>query len=718
MAITIGDALLKLGIDKGNFDKDMKSIGDQIKQHQKAIAIGMVAMGAAIAGGLAMALKAAAEEEAGISRLRIAMGNVGLSYDKSGESLEKWINAQQQSTAFADDKQRDSLSNLVVLTKDLNKSQGLLNTAMDVARWKKVDLATASDLLMKVYAGDMGMLKRYGIIVKEGATAVEALAEIQQKAGGQAEAYGKTMAGQMELLKNNLGDVSEAIGGVLIPIVKSLFDKIMPIIESIKKWTGAHPALTKVIVLVTGVLGALLIAFGTYILIAPKLAIAARLIGAAMHTALGPIGLVTLAISALITVFLLMANSQDKATEAAKKHKAAMLEQNAEYQKAKALVSVFDDRINALNDRLQELQSEQSNATRNSAGFKDELEELNEELETHKTDLEKAETELGKIQESFTLAEKAVAGFEQQIADANRELTKLTSPRLEGMQEFENQIFDIDQQINKLRLEKLLIGGDTPALDEQIDKLEKQRDILQLQSEIKFDPMIRSAREAVETIQGMNVETAPQTVMDRIAELGMMISPEGILGRGLSSAQAALLEQNQSLIDQTANVKDLTTEVNAYQTSIDDLNKTIASSIKSIAQSIIAAENAIYIAEQERATRMQELEAIEEGRIKTGPFHITPAPPQEPYGIEGGTYDPETMTGWANGGIISEPTLLSSMKTGLPYAIAGESGRERVSPMSSPQTANIIVMLDGRTIGKAIGQPLVDEIRVRTGVRI
>ena len=71
----------------------------------------------------------------------------------------------------------------------------------------------------------------------------------------------------------------------------------------------------------------------------------------------------------------------------------------------------------------------------------------------------------------------------------------------------------------------------------------------------------------------------------------------------------------------------------------------------------------------------------------------------------------------AGGGVITEPTLLSSLKTGIPYAVAGEAGPERVSPMTT-QTANITIMLDSRVIGRAIGQPLVDEIRVKTGVRI
>ncbi len=91
-------------------------------------------------------------------------------------------------------------------------------------------------------------------------------------------------------------------------------------------------------------------------------------------------------------------------------------------------------------------------------------------------------------------------------------------------------------------------------------------------------------------------------------------------------------------------------------------------------------------------------------------------------GIGGKTFGvniPEiSLPKFANGGLIPEPTLLYGMRSMRPYAIAGERGPEVVSPMGQSQTANITVMLDGKTIARAIGQPLVNEIRVRTGVRI
>jgi len=49
----------------------------------------------------------------------------------------------------------------------------------------------------------------------------------------------------------------------------------------------------------------------------------------------------------------------------------------------------------------------------------------------------------------------------------------------------------------------------------------------------------------------------------------------------------------------------------------------------------------------------------------------------------------------------------------------GERGPEAVVPLGKGMgTTNIYVELDGRVIARAIGQPLVDEIRLRTGVRM
>jgi len=321
----LAELAVKIGVDTGDLnkglgdaEKKMGSFSDGFLKHSKAIGMGMTVAGGAIVGALGMAMKAAADEEVGIERLRVAMGNVGLAYDDANGSLEKWINSQQQSTAFADDQQREALSGLVVATGDLTKAQGLLSTAMDVARWKNMDLQTASELLMKVYAGDMGMLKRYGIIVTEGATATEALAQMQKMAAGQAEAYAKTAAGQMALLKNNIGDVMEGIGGALIPMLTDLFKQIQPVLETVKEWISENPGLTKTIVIVVAALGGLMMVLGPLLMVLPGIIAALPILGVAFAALTGPVGIIIAAIAALIAIGILVWKNWDTISAKAK----------------------------------------------------------------------------------------------------------------------------------------------------------------------------------------------------------------------------------------------------------------------------------------------------------------------------------------------------------------------------------------------------------------
>ena len=61
-----------------------------------------------------------------------------------------------------------------------------------------MDVAKAGELVGKVAGGNTGILGRYGIKIKEGATATEALGELQEKFSGQAKAYGDTTQGAMD----------------------------------------------------------------------------------------------------------------------------------------------------------------------------------------------------------------------------------------------------------------------------------------------------------------------------------------------------------------------------------------------------------------------------------------------------------------------------------------------------------------------------------------
>lgn len=161
---------------------------------------------------------AAREEEVGIARLSASLAANVAGWDGNTEAIERRIKASLN-TGFSDDAMRESLARLVPVTKNVTEAFDLQRTAMDLARFKGISLADASVALVKVEGGQYRALKELGIVLKEGATQTEALAEVQRVAGGQMAAYMDTSAGKAEVLKNRMDDLQEEIGAHLIPIV-------------------------------------------------------------------------------------------------------------------------------------------------------------------------------------------------------------------------------------------------------------------------------------------------------------------------------------------------------------------------------------------------------------------------------------------------------------------------------------------------------------------
>jgi methyl-accepting chemotaxis protein len=172
---------------------------------------------ASVANALGDAIRGAEEEDAAIAQLTRSIEENSKSWDGNIDAVEGVI-AARQDLAFSDDEQRESLRALVAVTGDVNKALEVQRTAMDLARLKGMSLGDATNLLGKVYAGNLGILSRYGIVLQKGATATEALAEIQRRARGQAETYAETVEGKVVRSQIAAANASEDLGRALIPL--------------------------------------------------------------------------------------------------------------------------------------------------------------------------------------------------------------------------------------------------------------------------------------------------------------------------------------------------------------------------------------------------------------------------------------------------------------------------------------------------------------------
>ena len=158
------------------------------------------------------ALAAAGEKESQAQRqLQQAVENTGAVYEDYAAALEKASKSAAKVGVSNVDATR-ALQALTELTGSTSAAMGLLSTAEDLAAAKHMDLVSAATLIGRVYDGNIGILKRYGIIVTEGATSTEALAQIQTKFAGQAEAGTTTLSHWRAEVENITGAMGQALG--------------------------------------------------------------------------------------------------------------------------------------------------------------------------------------------------------------------------------------------------------------------------------------------------------------------------------------------------------------------------------------------------------------------------------------------------------------------------------------------------------------------------
>ncbi len=195
-------------------------------------------VGGGLIGGLTAAANAAAGDEASTKRLTAAIAANVAGHTDYTAALAKTIAAGQR-LAYSDDETRASLSRLVTSTHDVAEATRLNAIAMDFARLKNIDLATAANIIGKVHDGNVSILTRYGISVEKGATATQALAQIQTQSADQAQTYADTSAGGLARLKDAFSETVESIGTIVIPMMESLVDfantSLMPAVESVIK---------------------------------------------------------------------------------------------------------------------------------------------------------------------------------------------------------------------------------------------------------------------------------------------------------------------------------------------------------------------------------------------------------------------------------------------------------------------------------------------------
>jgi phage-related minor tail protein len=131
-----------------------------------------------------------------------------------------------------------------------------------------------------------------------------------------------------------------------------------------------------------------------------------------------------------------------------------------------------------------------------------ELERLTKEMENADKAVAEAEDNLGYWKDELEKSSDKSDQLSDSLKKAKRELDNLSRPNLAGMEEFDDKLFNLEQDANKVELAMLDMAPDSEEYknaEKELDAINKQMDKLSLQRDIQLEPQLRAIEKAAET---------------------------------------------------------------------------------------------------------------------------------------------------------------------------------------------------------------------------
>jgi len=311
---------------KGNVDGLQGKLKTLKPTFQKMALIGTAAF-AAISVGVFKATQSAVDAQEIFNKFDVVFGDVGDKADEVAKNLRDNWGLAQSSAEDLLSSTGDLLTGLGMTGDEaLIMSEKTQKMAIDLASFTNLQggAARASRIMTKGLLGERESLKELGVVIKEediktrlaaegkeelaGMALMQARAEItlqmiteqSKNAMGDYARTADSVANQQRVLKERTKELSESIGTVFIPIMKSIIDKAMPVVEKLGAWIEKNPELTKTIIIVAAGIAGLVAVIGGLGLILPAIITGVGLLGGAIAFIASPIGIITLLIVALI----------------------------------------------------------------------------------------------------------------------------------------------------------------------------------------------------------------------------------------------------------------------------------------------------------------------------------------------------------------------------------------------------------------------------------
>ena len=301
MSRRIADLLIKIGADSYEFQQRTKQVEKSLEGLQKK----MTSVGKTLSKTLTLPLVALGTASVMAADTQVQAETRLLTALKGREDIQRRLMAQaaelQSRSTFGDEEviaQQAYLASLGMTERQIND---VIEASAQLSVATGMTLESAVKNLAKTYGGLTGELGESIPALKsltaEQLKSGEAVKYILENYQGYAEAAAQSGTGSMRQLKNQLGDLAEQLGMILMPALQ----KIVGWISNMVTWfQNLSPTTQKVIVVITSLAAAI----GPVLTVGGKLLAMLPLIKAAFTAMTGPIGLVISALVALGAAFV------------------------------------------------------------------------------------------------------------------------------------------------------------------------------------------------------------------------------------------------------------------------------------------------------------------------------------------------------------------------------------------------------------------------------
>jgi hypothetical protein len=232
--------------DKGSkaAQKDIAKLGKSFdkfaKKSAKAFGVAAVAAAAFAVKIGKDAVQAAMEDQKSQALLANSLRNTIGASDAQIVSVEKNITALQKQFSVVDDELRPAFGRLTAAFGSTTMAQEALQMALNVSAFAGVDLATASDAIIKSSQGQNKALSKLVPGIGAATLATKDFGKITDKVskivGGAAATRAGTLEGKMAGLKISFGEAMETLGYALLPVLEKfatmLQTQILPRVEA------------------------------------------------------------------------------------------------------------------------------------------------------------------------------------------------------------------------------------------------------------------------------------------------------------------------------------------------------------------------------------------------------------------------------------------------------------------------------------------------------